>query len=143
MSEKYVDKLWPETKTNSEDDLTLQQRMEAFYRQSGGPNNPDVQRILNHHLLYGKDHGRRGYRQTVEDAFIDTVMSDPTLLLLFQRVQQWRSRKRQAAQGSSSIPQSVQDEIRRLQSDVAALREEIASLRSLLGDLRQQTANKA
>jgi hypothetical protein len=144
MSQNRLDELWPEPETNSEEeDLTLEQRIEAFYRQSGGPNNPDVPRILNNHLLYSKDHGRHGYRQTVEDAVIDTVLGDPTLLLLFQRVQQWRNRKQQAAQGTAGASPCVQDDIRRLQSDVAALREEIASLKVLLGDLTHQTADKA
>lgn len=143
MSQNRLDEPWPQPETNSEEeDLTLQQRMEAFYRQSGGPNNPDIPRILNNHLLYGKDHGRHGYRQTIEDAFIDTVLGDPTLLLLFQRFQQWRNRKQQTAQGTAGVPPYVQD-IRHLQSDVAALREEIASLKVLLGDLTQQTAHKA
>ncbi|WP_051343896.1 hypothetical protein [Alicyclobacillus herbarius] len=130
MPEPRRDGLWTESEMKDEEAFTLRQRMEAFYRQSGGPNNPDIQRILNNHLKNGKDHGRRGHRQTVEDAFIETIVGDPTLLLVFERVRQWRNRKEQTTKG---VPSSLQDDIRHLRSEVAALREEIASVKALLG----------
>lgn len=56
--------------------LTMKQRIDAFYRQSGGPGNPEIARILNEHLLYGKDHGVRGKREDVRDAFTEVFLSD-------------------------------------------------------------------
>lgn len=58
------------------EDLTMKQRIDAFYRQSGGPGSPEIARILDEHLLYGKDHGVRGKKEDVRDAFTEVFLSD-------------------------------------------------------------------
>ncbi|HHY66984.1 MAG TPA: hypothetical protein GX517_07255 [Alicyclobacillus sp.] len=70
--------------------MTMEARIEAFYRQSGGPHNPRIDKLLQKHLLYGKDHGMPGYRETFADALMDVVLQDPSLLLLFERIQRSR-----------------------------------------------------
>lgn len=59
-----------------EENLTMKQRIEAFYRQSGGPGNPEIARILEEHLIYGKDHGIRGKKEDIRDAFTEVFLSD-------------------------------------------------------------------
>ncbi|QIZ68668.1 hypothetical protein [Geobacillus subterraneus] len=56
--------------------LTMSQRIEAFYRQSGGPRSPVIRRLLERHLLYGKDHGIPGKREEFTDAFRDVFLQD-------------------------------------------------------------------
>lgn len=56
--------------------LTMSQRIDAFYRQSGGPGNPDIARILNEHLIHGKDHGVPGKKEDVRDAFTEVFLGD-------------------------------------------------------------------
>ncbi|MFA8438417.1 hypothetical protein [Pueribacillus sp. YX66] len=58
------------------EDLTMKQRIDAFYRQSGGPGSPEIAKILNEHLIYGKDHGVRGKKEDVRDAFTEVFLSD-------------------------------------------------------------------
>lgn len=62
--------------SDEQEKLTMKQRIDAFYRQSGGPNNPEITKILNKHLLYGKDHGVPGRRETIKDAFTEVFLSD-------------------------------------------------------------------
>ena len=69
--------------------LTMQQRIDAFYAQSGGPHNPKIKQVLEDHLLYGQDHGVKGRKETVADALMQTVAGDPFLLFMFQ---QWNGR---------------------------------------------------
>lgn len=59
-----------------QENLTMKQRIDAFYRQSGGPGAPEIKRILDEHLLYGKDHGIRGKKEDVRDAFTEVFLSD-------------------------------------------------------------------
>lgn len=56
--------------------MTMNERIEAFYRQSGGPMNPEVDKILEKHLMYGKDHGVHGRKETVKDAFMEVFLDD-------------------------------------------------------------------
>ncbi len=56
--------------------LTMSQRIDAFYRQSGGPGNPDIARILNEHLIHGKDHGVPGKKEDIQDAFTEVFLGD-------------------------------------------------------------------
>ncbi|HET7522442.1 MAG TPA: hypothetical protein VFJ73_03860 [Bacillales bacterium] len=56
--------------------MTMNERIEAFYRQSGGPGNPEIDRILEEHLLNGKDHGPKGRREEIKDAFTDVFLND-------------------------------------------------------------------
>ncbi|MEW5320974.1 hypothetical protein V2J23_02175 [Geobacillus thermoleovorans] len=59
-----------------QEELTMSKRIEAFYRQSGGPGNPTIRRLLDRHLLYGKDHGIPGKREEFEDAFREVFLQD-------------------------------------------------------------------
>ncbi|WMT19692.1 hypothetical protein [Parageobacillus toebii] len=74
----------------SEKKMTMQERIEYFYQQSGGPNNPRIQKIINNHLLYGKDHGISGKRETIKDAFQKPLLDDPStsglLLWLYKMI---------------------------------------------------------
>ncbi|AXF56883.1 hypothetical protein [Salicibibacter kimchii] len=56
--------------------MSMQERINYFYRQSGGPGNPDIDRILNEHLKNGKDHGIPGRKEEPKDAFIEVFMND-------------------------------------------------------------------
>lgn len=62
--------------SREQEKLRMSQRMEAFYRQSGGPGSPVIDRILEEHLLYGKDHGVRGRKEEIKDAFIEVFLND-------------------------------------------------------------------
>ena len=77
--------------TNEQESPTMKERIEAFYRQSGGPNNPDIQRIIEEHLLYGKDHGVRGKRETIRDAFRRVISNDPSNKLVYEWITQFRA----------------------------------------------------
>ncbi|MFO7263286.1 MAG: hypothetical protein A6D91_04310 [Bacillaceae bacterium G1] len=61
---------------DGDDSLLMTRRIEAFYRQSGGPGNPLIDRLLEEHLLYGKDHGVRGRKEEIKDAFIEVFLND-------------------------------------------------------------------
>lgn len=101
--------------------ISMEKRIQAFYKQSGGPHNPRIQRILEKHLLYGKDHGMAGYRETYEDAVMDTIINDPSLLLLYERIQRWRLQRHDKSQSLNS-----------LESKINELRREIERLRAAL-----------
>src|SRR5690606_40152137 len=101
--------------------LTMEQRMEAFYRQSGGPNNDRIAELLENHLLNAKDHGMPGYRETFEDGIMDVVLNDPSLLLLYERIQRWRLKRR--AEGGDMA--ALKERIESLERGVARLRETI------------------
>ncbi|CAM3843354.1 hypothetical protein ALPO108162_08565 [Alicyclobacillus pomorum] len=122
--------------------LTMSQRIEAFYRQSGGPNNPDIDRLLEKHLLYGKDHGMPGYKETIEDAFIDTVVNDPALLILFQRFQRLRHQNTNLNDGKSVSfnegLESVHKKLAELQADLELLRLEVKDISNELAHRRQK-----
>ncbi|AGT33107.1 hypothetical protein M493_14340 [Geobacillus genomosp. 3] len=61
---------------DEQEQLTMSKRIEAFYRQSGGPGSPIIRRLLDRHLLYGKDHGLPGKREEFEDAFREVFLQD-------------------------------------------------------------------
>ncbi|AMV11956.1 hypothetical protein GS3922_02375 [Geobacillus subterraneus] len=61
---------------DEQEQLTMSKRIEAFYRQSGGPGNPTIRRLLERHLLYGKDHGIPGKREEFTDAFREVFLQD-------------------------------------------------------------------
>lgn len=71
-----------------QENLTMSQRIDAFYRQSGGPNSPEIQRILDEHLKNGKDHGIPGRREELKDAFTEVLINDhstrPIVMSLLQ-----------------------------------------------------------
>ncbi|CAH0347392.1 hypothetical protein [Bacillus sp. CECT 9360] len=61
---------------NEQEKKTMNERIQAFYAQSGGPNNPQISRIIEKHLLDGKDHGTPGKRETFRDAIRDVFLDD-------------------------------------------------------------------
>lgn len=61
---------------DDQENLTMQQRIQAFYQQSGGPGNPEIARILEEHLKFGKDHGIPGKKEDIRDAFTEVFLSD-------------------------------------------------------------------
>jgi hypothetical protein len=61
---------------NEQEKKTMNERIKAFYAQSGGPNNPQINQIIEKHLLYGKDHGVPGKRETFKDAMLDVFLDD-------------------------------------------------------------------
>ncbi|QIA27418.1 hypothetical protein DYI95_007620 [Thermaerobacter sp. PB12/4term] len=112
--------------------MTMEERIQAFFRQSGGPNNPQIPKLVEKHLLYGKDHGIPGYRETFADAFIDAVVGDPSLLLIYERLQRWRAQRQRERQqaggaGGSTDPELLR-RLERLEREVARLREAVERL---------------
>jgi hypothetical protein len=107
----------------SEGKMTMEERIKAFYQQSGGPHNSRIPKLLEKHLLYGKDHGMDGYKETFEDAIIDTLVNDPSLILLYERIQRWRINRKEH-QGSLS---QLEERIKKLEEEVYKLRKEILS----------------
>jgi hypothetical protein len=107
----------------SEEKMTMEERIKAFYQQSGGPHNSQIPKLLEKHLLYGKDHGMAGYKETFEDAVIDTLVNDPSLLLLFERIQRWRINRNEHRGGWSQL----EERIKKLEEEVYKLRKEILS----------------
>ncbi|MDA8351907.1 MAG: hypothetical protein M0Z65_01670 [Firmicutes bacterium] len=101
--------------------MSMEERIQAFYRQSGGPNNPQIPELLEKHLLYGKDHGMDGYKETFEDAVMDTVLQDPSLLLLYERFQRWRLNRDQERNQS----QQLEETIKGLEREVRELKEKL------------------
>ncbi|WP_216828516.1 hypothetical protein [Alkalihalobacterium elongatum] len=61
---------------DGQEKVTMSKRIQAFYDQSGGPNNPNINRIIQNHLLNGKDHGIPGKRETFKDAFLEVFLDD-------------------------------------------------------------------
>ncbi|MFA8438415.1 hypothetical protein [Pueribacillus sp. YX66] len=74
--------------SDEQEQLTMQQRIQAFYRQSGGPGNPEIARIIDEHLKYGKDHGVKGKKENIKDAFTEVFLNDrstkPVVLALMK-----------------------------------------------------------
>ncbi|OYD09636.1 hypothetical protein [Paludifilum halophilum] len=103
--------------------MTMEERIQAFYRQSGGPNNSRIPQLMEKHLLYGKDHGMDGHRETFEDAVMDTVIQDPSLLLLFERFQRWRMSRKQDLKNNAEL----EKEIRQLQQEISDLKKRFSN----------------
>lgn len=101
--------------------MTMEERIEAFFRQSGGPNNSKIEKLLDEHLRNGKDHGMPGRKETFEDAVIWTVMHDPSLLLLFERIQKWRTGRSEKQQQLLQL----EEKIKNLETEIKKLTEKI------------------
>lgn len=106
----------------------MQKRIEAFYRQSGGPNNPQIAKLLEKHLLYGKDHGPKGKRETLEDALRDTIVQDYSNQIIFKWFMQARMERQKRAQADRA-------ELARMRGELEALKQEIAELRALVQEM--------
>lgn len=112
--------------------LTMQQRIDAFFAQSGGPHNPQIKTVLEDHLLYGKDHGVKGRKETVIDALMQTIAGDPFLLFMFQ---QWNNRRMATGAPQSSGGAVAESDTKRLQDQLAALQREVSDLRNVVQTL--------
>ena len=113
---------------DEEDVLTMNQRIQAFYRQSGGPGVPEIGKFLEHHLRYGTDHGVPGHKETIEDVFSQVVRGDKSLMTLYQLYMRRQAEKEEKEEQKS-------DAIAELGDKVARLEGEIRSLRQLLADV--------
>jgi|SRR5690606_5778854 hypothetical protein len=102
--------------TLKERKMTMEKRIEAFFRQSGGPQNSKIEKLLDEHLRYGKDHGMPGRKETFEDAVIWTVMNDPSLLLLFERIQKWRTGRLKKQQQLLQLEEKLENLKRKLKN---------------------------
>ncbi|MDI9260376.1 hypothetical protein [Alicyclobacillus sendaiensis] len=109
----------------AQEQLTMQKRIEAFYRQSGGPNNPDIPKILEKHLLYGRDHGPKGKRETLEDALRDMIAQDYSNQILFKWFMQWRMERQKQAQADRA-------ELARIRGEIESLKQQVEALRALM-----------
>lgn len=121
--------------------LTMEQRMEAFYRQSGGPNNDRIAELLENHLLNAKDHGMPGYRETFEDGIMDVVLNDPSLLLLYERIQRWRLQRRSESGDIASLKERIES----LEREVIRLKETIDRMiqeRAAAGESKNEADGK-
>lgn len=120
------------TVLEKEERLTMQQRIDAFFAQSGGPHNPQIKRVLEDHLLYGKDHGVKGRKETVVDALMQTVAGDPFLLFMFQ---QWNNRRMSASASSRADSSPTPTDSEQLKDQLSALQAEVSDLRRLVQSL--------
>lgn len=118
--------------------LTMQQRIDAFFAQSGGPHNPQIKRVLEDHLLYGKDHGVKGHKETVVDALMQTVAGDPFLLFMFQ---QWNNHRTSALVSQRSSNSSVHSDSEQLKEQLSALQAEVSELRRLVQSLVESSSS--
>jgi|GEM_PF-1032117 len=118
--------------------LTIEKRIEAFYRQSGGPNNPDIPKILEKHLLYGRDHGPKGKRETLEDALRDMITQDYSNQILFKWFMQMRMERQKRAQADRA-------ELARMRGELESLKEQVQALRALIEEhvIPQQAASSS
>lgn len=101
---------------------TMQRRIEAFYRQSGGPSSPEIDRFMEKHLRYGGDHGDYGHKETIEDAFQDAILEDKSLLTLYELFMRWRSQREEESSKNTYSPET-EERISRLEDEVRRLRE--------------------
>lgn len=82
-----------------DENMSMQERIDYFYRQSGGPDSPEIDRILKEHLLNGKDHGVPGRKEEPKDAFTEVFLGDhstqPILMgimkMRFAMKEQWEA----------------------------------------------------
>ncbi|AXF56874.1 hypothetical protein [Salicibibacter kimchii] len=76
--------------TEKKENMSMQERIDYFYRQSGGPGNPEIDRILKEHLLNGKDHGVTGRKEELKDAFTEVFLSDHSTRSILMGVMKMR-----------------------------------------------------
>jgi hypothetical protein len=119
---------------DSEEALTMQQRIQAFYRQSGGPGVPEIQKFFEHHLRYGTDHGVPGHKETLEDVFSSVVRNDKSLMTLFQLYNRWQA-DREEKEEQRRQPDAVAELSEKITRLEGRLEGEIRSLRELLAEV--------
>lgn len=101
------------------EDATMEQRIRAFYKQSGGPASPAIDQFMEKHLLFGKDHGYPGVKETIEDVFIDTVTRDPVLLVGLQWFSRWQNSR------NRNSPTRLEQRLDRLEKMLQGLQQSI------------------
>ena len=101
--------------------LTMEQRIQAFYAQSGGPGNPQITKFLDHHLRYGADHGVPGHKETVEDVFRDVVRKDKSLFTLHQLWMRRQAEKEERNAQRTDVLAELAEKIARLEGQIHAL----------------------
>jgi hypothetical protein len=118
--------LTPEVTASVEDareKLTMEQRIQAFYAQSGGPGNPQIKKFLDHHLRYGADHGVPGHIETVEDVFRSVVRKDKSLFTLHQLwMRRQADQEERDAQRTDALAE-LAEKISRLEGEISGLRQ--------------------
>ncbi|MFC4767413.1 hypothetical protein [Effusibacillus consociatus] len=128
--------------------MTMEERIQAFYKQSGGPGNPDIERILEQHLLNGKDHGVKGKKETIMDALCDAFIEDKSTSLIIdwladnkiQRMSKQYQEEERYSRIGKEIGQGLREGIELLHNkrmddlevEVARLREMLVRLTNLL-----------
>lgn len=117
---------------------TMNERIQAFYRQSGGPNNAQIGRIIEQHLLNGKDHGVPGKRETFKDAimevFLDDYSTKDLVMWLLKTKYDISDRWEEFVGGKPSDPEVAATQMMdRIEQDkVAKLEERLASVEQKL-----------
>jgi len=123
---------------------TMQQRIQVFYRQSGGPGNPAIKKVLDRHLRYGADHGVSGHMETVEDAFRDVVRGDKSLMTLYQLYMRRQADKEEKEEQRKDDLAELSEKVGRMEVElsekVGRLEGELRSLRELLAQVLQPSA---
>lgn len=114
---------------------TMEERIQAFFRQSGGPNNPDIEKILERHLLYGKDHGMKGQKETFQDAIRDALVDDKSTSMVLDWLAERRISQLQDKYQQQDVSQQLVDAIRSIGGDqtrLVALEKQVAALHDKL-----------
>jgi hypothetical protein len=72
--------------------VNIEERVRQLYAQSGGPEKAAkrIEELMRQHLLYGKDHGRKGTIETYSDAIDQLFAEDRSLNLLQSTLNKWR-----------------------------------------------------
>lgn len=111
----------PESEDSGGDQDLLQQRMAAFFRQSGGPTSPAIDEFLEHHLRYGKDHGESGHKETIEDVFQQVVEGDHSLKTMMKIYGRWQGRREQREEEERDRKADLTAAIVRLEGHIGEL----------------------
>jgi hypothetical protein len=130
---------------------TMQQRTQAFYKESGGPGNPRIKKVLDNHLRYGSDHGVSGHMETIEDAVRDVVRGDKSLMTLYQlymrrqaeREEKDAQRNEQRTDDIAELSEKVERLEAELSEKIGRIEGEIRSLRELLAAVLKPSAEVA
>ncbi|WP_144033123.1 hypothetical protein [Thermus oshimai] len=115
-----------------EEKVSMEERIQAFYRQSGGPLNPQIPKLIEKHLLYGKDHGPPGRKETLMDVFNRWMAEDPSVQFLVGLYLQNRMRR-----------DSLEVKVAALERELRTLREELNTIKCQLSELRALLSSSA
>lgn len=110
------------------DDQLLQQRIAAFFRQSGGPTSPEIPEFLDRHLRYGKDHGESGHLETIEDVFQQVVENDHSLKTMMKLYGRRQGRREQREDEERDRKADLTAAVVRLEQHIGELSKAVALL---------------